>query len=181
MVKGEIGVGEEIHGKGHVVEPLVVGRERVVGPEELVEVMRPEVVANKGIYGNPDVGFYPVALVPRLFGFVRGLEEPGQKHARGCREDAQKNVREAVHVLVDLEGHHDGQEPYLGRERGAGRGDGVTGGRGRGRAGEKGGGEVDCASNVRRMSESYLPKGRVHKPHRLQITLGRVIREPRRG
>jgi len=51
-------------GTGYLIE--LPGREGVLCPQQLVKIVRPEVIADVREYGNPHIGFDPILLAQRL-------------------------------------------------------------------------------------------------------------------
>ena len=58
----------------------------------MVEIMRPEVVANEGVYSYPHICFDPVTVMPQLRCLRFGLEQERKNDARNGRRKTHHHV-----------------------------------------------------------------------------------------
>lgn len=114
-VRGEVRVRAEHEGHGHVVE--AVRRERVVGAEQVVEVVGPVDVADVADDENPKVRLDPVALLQRQVGLgatdpfrTKLVCDPRQQEYGECHAQPNRHVVPFLEGLVRLRDYN-GTEP----------------------------------------------------------------------
>jgi hypothetical protein len=56
----------------------LMGWKCVAGSQQLIEIVRPKVVANEREDSNPNVCFHPIPLQERLFGLSFGVQDVRQ-------------------------------------------------------------------------------------------------------
>mmetsp|Transcript_30702 Transcript_30702/g.86031 ORF Transcript_30702/g.86031 Transcript_30702/m.86031 type:complete len:223 (-) Transcript_30702:264-932(-) len=100
VVGHEVREGQQVHGDGHVVQPMAV--HRVVGLEHAVEVVGVPVAANEAEDENPGVGLHDVPLGPRLASVALGGECQGVNDEGGGLQDREPEVLPAHEVLIQL-------------------------------------------------------------------------------
>lgn len=80
-----------------LVQP--VSGEGVSCAQQPVEVVRPHIIANEGVDGNPEIGLDPEALAQRLAPLRCGLQKRRQQHAGQRGDGAQRVVTPRAQAL----------------------------------------------------------------------------------